>query len=199
MNEKASIVIVAVAIAGLILNVFLQTTETPAPAMSSSEQRILPDHLANQNRAAKLKLFHSASKYINSLNQYMMAVNTYLALDNDKYYEECRRFALLHQDCPRLDEIDYDAYIDNIGRAAAELAQAEVVFECEVRMVAFQACKEVGQLCIVQNEDNIKKIVTSLPLTAYDSQIMDALEKLPHTQEIFLATTRKITANSPSN
>jgi len=196
MNKRILMIIGTPAAAVLFLIVSNQATNIQASPTSNTGTMALPGHLANLSQEAKFKLFRSASNYLGSLNQYKTAVEAYLNMDIEKYKKSCRDLAMLQHNCPPLEGPDYDVHANRTNQAAAELARAKVIFECEIRRVALQACKEVGQFCNVQNKGSIQKIFSNLPPTQYDTVIVDALDKLPRTREIFSDISGKLVSDS---
>lgn len=197
MNNKMRMIVGIMACVGL-LRISLQPAAEPRHLpLSDPGPLTLPDHLIKQNTAAKLKLYGVASRYLNSLWQYQLAVKAYLAWDVEEYQATCRIIALHRQACPPpLSPPNPLDHLQRIDQAAAELAKAQVVFKSEIRLLALHACQEVGQLCNLHDPNSTQALITRLPATAYDSILADALAMLPHTREVFSAISQEIEAKN---
>lgn len=196
MNKKTMMMVGSIVFLGLVETSISMAADAPASTTTSQYPSTFPAHLDDQNKGAKYKLARAATNYLSSMEQYRLAVEAYLAFDIEKYARLCGTIRMLKHECsPSLANPEPGDHANRIDQAAAELAEAKVIFENEIRLIALQACKEVGYLCDTRQEDDIRKIFARLPPTSYDSDIATALDMLPHTEEIFWKITQKLASN----
>jgi len=151
------------------------------------------EEINNQITRAKDRLYETASEYVNNIEHF------YNAIVQKKTEHQMRKIfcpsieGATGQSCPpsslHLDPITHISIIEN---AAAQLAVGMSQFQIDVYKIRYQACKEIGYLCLPK-EDNRSFLVLwkDLPSTEFDETILQAIDLLPKTQPIIKAILTK--------
>ncbi|MCP5420177.1 MAG: hypothetical protein H6969_06765 [Gammaproteobacteria bacterium] len=144
------------------------------------------EEINNKVSQAKGSFYWAASEYINTIKRFNDEI-VQKKMGNEIRESVCPAIeGGTNQSCPpSLPVLNLPSSIYAIEDASAKLAVSVSQFQIDIRNIRYQACKEVGYLCLRNHDDlSFHDLWKDLPSTEFDKTILEAIALLPKTHLI---------------